>query len=317
MQCPLCEGATRRFGKNRNGSQRFRCDACKKTFTDAATRPVDRRRLDASKMILALRMILEGNSVRSVERLMGIHRDTIIDAMVAAGRVCKTFLEKTCRHLPVVDIQADEIWGFVCCKEKTKRNRGYGEECGDAYCFTAIERGTKMIVAWHLGKRSPEDTLEFAEKLRRATVPDFQLTTDGFRPYLNAIPTVFGHRLHFATLTKVYGATDEESQRRYSPPRIIEVIETVQTGNPVKERICTSHIERSNLTIRMTIRRMTRLTNAHSKKWENHEAAMALFFAYYNFCRVHQTIRCTPAVKAGLAVETWSLEQLLENANAL
>jgi IS1 family transposase len=170
-------------------------------------------------------------------------------------------------------------------------------------------------MAWHLGKRTPESTLAFAEKLSVATAGRFQLTTDGFRPYLNTIPHVFGSRVDFATLVKVYGESEDE--RRYSPPRIIEVIETPQCGNPDPEAICTSHVERHNRTLRMQIRRLTRLTDAHSKKWENHEMALALFFAYYDFCRVHSTIRTTPAVAAGLVGEPWSLERLLAEASSI
>jgi hypothetical protein len=151
----------------------------------------------------------------------------------------------------------------------------------------------------------------FAAKLSRATEGRFQLTTDGYRPYLNTIPAVFGSRVDFATLVKVYGES-EEGSRRYSPPRILEVIAAPQHGQPDMDKVCTSHVERSNLTIRMTLRRLTRLTNAHSKKWENHEAALALFFAYYNFCRVHSTIKQAPAMKAGLADHPWSLQELLE-----
>lgn len=315
MLCPICEKETRKFGKNRNGSQRVRCDSCKKCFTDESTRPQDRRKLDPTKMILCLRMLLEGNSIRSVERLTGVHRDTVIDAMLEAGKACKRFLACVLINIPARDVQADEIWGFVGCKEKTKIRRGYGEEVGDAYCFTAIERETKMILAWHLGKRSPESTMIFAERLDIATSGRFQLTTDGFRPYLNTIPEVFGSKVDYATLVKVYG--NSEDDQRYSPGTVIDVIQTVQTGNPDEDLICTSHVERSNKTIRMMVRRMTRLTDAHSKKWENHEAALGLFFAYYNFCRVHSTIKSTPAVAAGLTIEAWSLKRLLEEANRI
>jgi len=313
MLCPICEGPTRTKGKNRNGSERYRCGACKKTFTDQATRPHDNRRLDPSKMILCLRMLLEGNSIRSVERLTGVHRDTIIDAMIAAGEKCDRFMKVAITMVPVANVQVDEIWGFVGCKEKTAIRKNYGPEVGDAWCFTGIERDTKLILAFHVGKRTPEDTLAFAQKLDRATTGRFQMTTDGFRPYLTAIPHVFGSRIDYATLVKVYGESEDE--RRYSPPRITAIIETPQCGNPDEDEICTSHVERSNRTLRMQIRRLTRLTDAHSKKWENHEAALGLFFAYYNFCRVHSTIKGTPAKAAGLTGETWSLERLLENAN--
>jgi transposase-like protein/IS1 family transposase len=312
MQCPLCQGGTRRFGRNRNGSQRYRCDACQRTFTDERTRPQSDKQ---DKLLLALRMILEGNSVRSTERLVSIHRNAIIEAMVQAGEKCVVFLDTAVQGVPCLDVQADEVWGFVGCKEKTREQRNYSELLGDAYCFTAIERHTKLILAFHVGKRCPEDTRLFAQKLSRATGGRFQLTTDGFRPYLNTIPAVLGNRVDFATLVKVYGES-EEGSRRYSPPRILDIIAAPQHGLPDMNKVCTSHVERSNLTIRMTLRRMTRLTNAHSKKWDNHEAALALFFAYYNFCRVHSTIRQTPAMKAGLADHPWSVKELLERIAA-
>jgi IS1 family transposase len=269
-------------------------------------------RLPFDRAVFALRLLLEGTSVRSVERLTGTHRDTIISALVVAGNHCKRFLETVVHRTQVNDVQADEIWAFVGCKEKTRERENLPEDRGDSYTYTAIERTTKLILAWHLGKRCPADTLEFAEKLRRATQGRFQLTTDGYRPYLNAIPFVFGPRIDFATVTKVFGEAEDE--RRYSPPRIIEIIRTAQTGSPDPDRVCTSHVERSNLTIRMTIRRFTRLTNAFSKKWSNHEAALALFFAYYNFCRVHSTLKSTPAVQAGLTDHAWGLNELLETA---
>ena len=207
-------------------------------------------------------------------------------------------------------IQVDEIWGFVGMKEKTRIRKEAPEIFGDAWCFTAIERRTKMILAWHLGKRTPTDTLLFADKLSRATSGEFQLTSDGFRPYLTAIRSSLGSRVDFATLTKIYG--DSQDEHRYSPGEVVGTIKTAWIGEPEDDRICTSHVERSNRTLRMQIRRLTRLTDAHSKKWENHEAALGLFLAFYGFCRRHMTLKTTPAKAAGLTTETWSLERLLE-----
>jgi transposase-like protein/IS1 family transposase len=243
MFCSHCQSEARKFGRNRNGSQRYRCDACRRTWTDESTRPADRRRLSQDKTIACLRMLLEGNSVRSVERLTGVHRDTIIDMMVEAGKACKRFLEATIRRVPVADVQADEVWGFVGCKERTKQYHGYGEEVGDAYCFTAFERTTKLIVAWHLGKRSPGDTEEFTEKLSRATTGRFQLTTDGFTPYRVAVRESFGPRVDYATLVKEY-ATPDDGQRRYSPADIVGITITIRMGEPDKDRVCTSHVAR-------------------------------------------------------------------------
>jgi IS1 family transposase len=256
-------------------------------------------------------MLLEGNSIRAVERLTKTHRDTIISAMIEAGEKCKIFLERTIQNISVANVQVDEIWGFVFCKEKARHLKDYPEDgIGDAYCYTAIERETKLLIAWHLGKRSVYDTYRFAGKLRRATAGTFQLSTDGFHPYRTAIPFTFGTGLDFAVIVKNYHAIPED-QTRYSPPEVVAVTTIVQTGNPDESQICTSHIERSNRTLRMQIRRLTRLTDAHSKKWENHEAALAFFFAYYNFCRVHSTIKQTPAMAAKLTDHPWTLDELL------
>lgn len=304
-----------RYGRNRNGSQRYRCEACQRTVTDESTRPVDNRRVSRDKMLFILDLLLEDMSIRALERKFGVHRDTIISNMIEAGEACERFLRRAIIGVPVEDVQVDEIWGFVGMKEKTRQQKNRPEIYGDVWCFTAIERTTKLILAWHVGKRTPEDTAAFARKLSYATDGRFQLTTDGYRPYLTAIPAILGHRVDYASLVKVYGNAPEE--RGYSPGEVVEIIETPHIGNPDPDRICTSHVERHNKTLRMQIRRLTRLTDAHSKKWENHEAAMALFLAYYNFCRVHSTIKMTPAMAAGLRTETWSLDRLLNEASRM
>ena len=313
MFCPICQGGTRRFGWNRNGSQRYRCDACRRTFTDEQTRPQDLRCVEPAKMLTILNLLLEGSSIRSLERVFHVGRNTIMHAMVEAGEKCQTFLPKTVRDVPVNDVECDEIWGFVGMKEKARIRRGLAEEgVGDVWMFTAIERETKLILTYHVGKRTPLDTSIFADNLYFATRGRFQLTTDGYTPYRTAIPAIFGNRVDFATLVKVYG--ESEDDRRYSCGTVTDVIATPRLGNPDEDRICTSYVERANKTLRMQIRRLTRLTDAHSKKWENHEAAMALFIAFYNFCRKHMTLKTTPAVAAGLTTEPWSLEKLLAEA---
>ena len=298
MFCPICQGGTRRFGWNRNGSQRYRCDVCRKTFTDEQTRPQDQRCVDPATMLMILNHILEGSSIRSQERVYHVGRNTIISAMVEAGEKCRAFTEKTVQNVPVNDVQCDELWAYVQCKEKTRLRLNKAECFGDVWCFTAIERHTKLILTWHVGKRTPTDTAIFADNLYHATKGRFQLTTDGFTPYRTVIPAILGTRVDFATLVKVYG--DSEDDRRYSCGTVIDTVATPRLGNPDEHRICTSHVERSNKTLRMQIRRLTRLTDGHSKKWTNHEAAMALFITYYNFCRIHGTIKMTPAQKSGL-----------------
>lgn len=315
MLCPICQRESGRYGRTPNGSQRYRCASCARTFTDESTRAVDHRRVSAEKMDLAMRQLLEGCSIRSLERTLSINRNTIMGAMVEAGEKCSAFLESAVKGVQVDDVQIDEAWCFCKMKEKTRERLNRPECFGDVWTFTALERTSKLILTHHVGKRTPTDTAIFAGKLSRATQGRFQLTSDGYRPYLVAIPAILGSRVDYASLVKVYGHSPEE--RGYSPGTVIDTIETPHLGNPDPERICTSHVERHNKTLRMQIRRFTRLTDAHSKKWENHEAAVALFIAFYNFCRVHGTIKMTPAQAAGLTTEAWSLARLLEEANRI
>jgi IS1 family transposase len=233
--------------------------------------------------------------------------------MIEAGEKCRAFMEKKVQDVQVNDVQCDEIWGFVGMKEKTRVRLNRQQCFGDVWCFTAFERHTKMILTWHVGKRTRTDTANFADNIYHATRDRFQFTTDGFTPYRTTIPAILGNRVDYATLVKIYGESGDD--RRYSCGTVTDVIATPRFGNPDKDRICTSHVERANKTLRMQIRRLTRLTHAHSKKWENHEAMEALFIAYYNFCRVHGTPKSTPAKAAGLTTETWSLERLLQEAS--
>lgn len=192
------------------------------------------------------------------------------------------------------------------------RKEAENDGIGDTYCFVAVESNTKLVINFALGRRNQVTTDAFIEGLRDALAPGyrFQITTDGFRPYQGAITTTLGHRVDFAQLIKVYGAPTE-GEGRYSPATVESVAVVPVIGNPDPDRICTSIVERQNLTIRMQVRRMTRLTNAFSKKWENHWAALCLHFAYYNFCRVHKSLRVTPAMEAGIADHVWSIAELL------
>jgi transposase-like protein/IS1 family transposase len=311
VTCHNCQTACNRFGKHRNGLQRYRCSQCRKTFTEDHTRPLDAMRVPLEPALLCLQLLLEGNSIRSAERITGVHRDTILSLLEVAGLRAEKLLTERIRGLRVRDVECDEIWGWVGMKEKNKIIDT--DLLGDAYCFVGIERNTKLILAWHLGRRSAHDTQLFTEKLREATTGRFQITTDGFTPYPVAIERTFGIGVDYAQLVKVYGPS-RDGEQRYSPAEVVDVEVVPRVGMPDFERICTSHIERQNLTIRMAMRRMTRLTNAFSKKWANLKYAYALWFAFYNFCRTHKTLRVTPAMEAGLTDHVWTISEMLATA---
>jgi IS1 family transposase len=214
--------------------------------------------------------------------------------------------------LPVRDVECDEIWGFVGMKQKMKNFLGINsDELGDAYCFIAIERNTKLVRAWHLGQRTREHAVIFTEKLARATTGSFQISTDESIPYRDAVVySLGGQYVDFAQIVKVYAAS-REGQQRYSPAEVVDCVKTSIFGNPDMSKADTSRIERQNLTVRMSMRRMTRLTNEFSKKWMNDKAAYALYLAHYTFWGVHSSLRVTPVMEAGITDHIWSLRELL------
>ena len=272
--------------------------------------------LPEDKVLLILQMLVEGNSIRSIQRITGVRKTTICALLKLAGERCENLMRRTMRKVKCHDLQLDEIWTFCGMKEKAKTRRKItSDKIGDAYCFTAFERDTKLILTYHLGRRTEQDTVTFVEKIYDAvdgTANNIQITTDGFAPYPNAIAYSLGTRCSYAQLVKIYRAPlDPEDAHKYSPSKIRECIPTPLWGNPNPERICTSHVERQNLNIRTAMRRFTRLTIGFSKKWENLKAALALYFAYYNFVRIHSSIRCTPAMESGITNHVWTMRDLL------
>ena len=266
--------------------------------------------ISKDKMLLAISMLLEGNSIRSTMRITGVDQNTIMKALVLAGERCEKVMARLIVNVPVKDVQCDEIWSFLFKKEKAVRP-GDDPNFGDQYCFTAIERHSKLILNFALGKRDQKTCDAFIEGLRHATASDkFQVTTDGFVPYRSAIDNTLADRVDFAQLIKVYRAS-REGEQRYSPAEVVSTEVVPVVGTPDPKRICTSHVERQNLTMRMQIRRFTRLTNGFSKKWENHWGALCLWFAYYNFCRIHKTLRVTPAMESKITDYVWDLAELL------
>jgi len=310
--CRTCGGPTIGWGKDANGNPRRRCNACKATFGIIPPRPLGAMRIDLDKAVLCLSMLTEGSSIRSTERVSGIHRDTICRLLRKAGEKCEALLNRLVRSVAVTDVQADELWCFVGMKEKTKERLGRTDpELGDAYTWIALERETKLALSWHLGRRTSADASVFMAKTAAATSGRFQLTTDGLNAYPAAVEEHLGGRVDYGQLIKTYSSETVDSERRYSPARIISAEKVAVSGDPDPAKVCTSHVERTNLHVRMMMRRFTRLTNAFSRKRENLRAALALHFAAYNFTWMHSSIRMTPAMKAGIARAPWSVGDLL------
>jgi transposase-like protein/IS1 family transposase len=318
MVCHLCQAANaKKFGKDRKGNQRFRCRSCRKTFSERPARPLGAMRLPVEKAELALHLLTEGSSVRTVERVTGIEKKTILRLLVQVGEGCERLLSEVIKNVTVTDVQADEIWSYIRCNEDTKARKNIQDpDAGDSYTFIGLDRHSKLVLAWHLGRRNAWDTHDFMAKLSAATTERFQLTTDGFNAYPDAVEYNFGARVDYAQLVKEFGSEGGEEARRYAPPRLIGADKIAVAGDPDEARICTSHVERHNWTLRGHLRRMTRLSNGFSRKRANLRAALALFFAYYNFCKFHKSIRMTPAMAAGIARKPWTMGELLAAAQA-
>jgi IS1 family transposase len=268
--------------------------------------------LKLEKKLSVISSLIEGNSVRSTERMTGVHRDTICRLLVEVGQHCAQVLDMNLQGLTCKQVQCDEIWCFVGKKARHVRE-GDSPDMGDQWVFVAMDAETKLVPAHIVGKRTAFTTLQLVSDLAARLRNRPQITTDGFRFYIGAIEESFGSEVDFAQLIKLYGdyGQHDAGPARYSPPPIMETITRIIQGTPDEGHISTSYVERQNLTMRMQMRRFTRLTNAFSKKLENLKAACALHFAHYNFCRVHQTLRVTPAMAAGIANQIWPIERLL------
>lgn len=269
--------------------------------------------LSEEKALLCLNLLVEGNSVRSTERITGIHRDTILSLLETVGKKCIWIQENLVKDVKVKFIEADEIWSFVAMKDKTKHEQNItSDKIGSSYTFTCIDSDTKLIVAWHLGTRTEKHAVTFLRKIRGAVEPgvEFQISTDAFPGYKHNVPIIL-QQSHYGQVVKRYG-TPNPNEIRYSAAECIGAKKKKIVGNPIKKKISTSIVERQNLTMRMSMRRFTRLTNGFSKKWDNLNYMLAIYFAYYNFCRSHKTLNdATPAMAANLTKTIWSLKDIL------
>jgi IS1 family transposase len=268
--------------------------------------------LPREKQIEAVAALTEGCSIRAIERLTDIHRDTIMRLGVRVGNGCATLHDAMMRGLHVNRIELDEAWSFVAKKQRHLKPTD-SSDLGDQYAFLALAGAGKAIISWRVGKRNGENCRAFLADLRSRVLGVPEISSDGFPAYPDAVERAFGIDCTFGTIEKHYAVeTAVEAARRYSPAAVVSVTMTDVVGSPA--RISTSYVERQNLTLRMQQRRFTRLTNAFSKKLENHVAAVALYVAHYNFCRVHETLRVTPAMQLGVTDHIWTIGELVDAA---
>jgi IS1 family transposase len=267
--------------------------------------------LNTDKQIMIIGALAEGSSIRSIERMTGVHRDTIMRLGVKVGQGCTAMMNEKMRDLPCARLEMDEIWGFVGKKEKNLK-REDDASLGSVWTFCAIDADTKLVPAFRVGKRDVATAKAFMQDVASRMKMRVQISTDGLRAYVDAVENAFGADVDYGQIIKTYGGETAEGQRRYSQPEFVSAEKKVIAGHPDMDLISTSYVERLNATTRLHMRRLTRLTLAFSKKLENFEAAVGLHFAYYNFVKRHNTLRCTPAMAAGVTGTTWSVGELLE-----
>lgn len=263
-----------------------------------------------------LKCLCEGLSIRATVRLTGASKNTIAKLLIDAGRACAAYQDRVLRNLPCKRVQCDEIWSFVYAKrENVKRTKAAPIDAGDVWTWTAICADTKLIASFMVGDRSYGAARVFLDDLKERLADRVQLTSDGWKSYRFAVDKTFGNEVDYAQLQKIYGV-ETDGEKRYSPPKCLGAKRIAMTGNPDPKHISTSYVERQNLTMRMHMRRFTRLTNGFSKKIENHVGAVALHMMFYNFVRIHQTLKVTPAMAAGVTQRLWEMTDVVEMLEA-
>jgi len=265
-------------------------------------------KLPIDKQIQIINLLVEGNSLRATSRIADVSINTVTKLLVSVGKACQDFHNEKVVNVSTKRIQCDEIWSFVYAKQK---NLPEDKDGGDVWTWVGIDADTKLVVSWYVGNRNVAAAYEFMEDVASRLKNRVQLTTDGHHTYLDAVSDSFMGNVDFAQLIKIYGG-ETATEKRYSPAVCIGTKVNTIMGSPDPEHISTSYVERQNLTMRMSMRRFTRLTNGFSKKVENHCYAIALHFVYYNFCRIHKTLRVTPAMESGLTKDIWSIEDIVK-----
>jgi len=268
-------------------------------------------RISTERRVKVLAALVKGNSLRATARMCGVNVNTVMWLLEDVGRVCEEYQSSVFRNLPCKQIQSDEIWSFCYAKAKNVPAEKQGQfGHGDVWTWVALCPDTKLVPCWGVGTRGAATAYAFIHDLAERLASRVQLTTDGHRVYLEAVESAFGSEIDYAMLVKLYGADPREDETRYSPAECIGSRTVIISGRPKMAYVSTSHVERQNLTMRMKMRRFTRLTNAFSKKVENHSAAIALHYMHYNFCRIHQSLRVRPTMEAGITNHVWDMEEI-------
>lgn len=267
--------------------------------------------LDTARRAAIVRALCEGSSIWATVRLTGASKNTIVKLLVPLGAACSKFQDETIRNIKSKRVQCDEIWSFAGSKEKNKSPEKKAEGCGDCWTWTALDADSKLIVSFRLGDRTLSTAYDFMHDVAdRIVNRPIQLTTDGHRVYLEAVESTFNEDIDYAMLQKIYRSR-RDPETRYSPASCIGCETKIISGTPDSKHVSTSYVERQNLTMRMSMRRFTRLTNGFSKKLENHAAMVSLYFMYYNFAKMHQMLRVPPAMEGGIADHVWSIEEIV------
>jgi transposase-like protein/IS1 family transposase len=312
MTCTKCQHPdSKKFGTTAANVQRFQCKACRATFTAARQNPLGRHTTTLDATERAVSLLLEGMSLRAVARLTGLHKGTLSALLLTVGSKCADLFDARVRNVRANFVQADELWSFVGKKQKRVKVDDPAA-FGDQYTWVALDSETKLVLTYHVGKRNSDSAMTFMRDLSERVTGRCQLSTDGFEAYPGAVEEYFGADVDFAQVIKNYAPVNTDGPDWFRPSsRVTSITLKPITGNPDETRISTSHVERLNLTLRMHNRRFTRLTNGFSKSLDHLRAAVALFMAYYNFCKVHQTLRVTPAMEARLTDHVWTIRELL------
>jgi IS1 family transposase len=273
-------------------------------------------KLPLQTRVQILSMLCEGASMRSISRVADVSINTVSKLLIDAGKACSSFHDEKVRGVKAKRVQVDEIWSFTYAKQKNvAAAKNAPIEAGDTWTWTAIEADTKLLISWLVGGRDGDYAMAFMDDLRSRLANRVQLTSDGHRAYLEAVESAFGADVDYAQLVKLYGAPSE-GEKRYSPAECIDIRKERIEGKPDMKHVSTSYVEHHNLTMRMQMRRFTRLTNAFSKKFENHMHMVALYTVWYNFVKMHKSLKMTPALAAGVTDRLWSMEDIAEMVDA-